>query len=275
LVGDFNPAWLELADANGITVRQAMQTAGLSAALPDIAALKRDPARYLGFVEVHIEQGPVLDGLDTPLGIVTSINGAKRFSCEAVGTACHAGTTPMPMRQDAAAAVAEVILAVEARAQQDANAPAGPSVGTVGVLHVPQGSINVVPGRCQFTLDLRAPTDAQRDALAADVLARIEEIAQRRGVAIQCKLHLTVAAAPSDATWQARWEQAVTQMGLPAFRLLSGAGHDAMKLHQVLPQAMLFVRGGNAGISHNPLETITNDDAQRAVTAFSNLLDAL
>jgi len=143
------------------------------------------------------------------------------------------------------------------------------------VLGVPQGSINVVPGRCQFTLDLRAPTDAQRDALAADVLTQVEAIAQRRGVRIRCDLHLTVAAAPSDAAWQARWEQAVTQIGLPAFRLLSGAGHDAMKLHQVLPQAMLFVRGGNAGISHNPLETVTNDDAQRAVTAFMNLLDAL
>ena len=275
LVGDFNPAWLELADADGVTVRQAMQSAGLSGDLKDIQALQRDPSRYLGFVEVHIEQGPVLDGLDTPLGIVTSINGAKRFHCEAIGTACHAGTTPMPMRQDAAAAVAEVILAVEARAKQDAESAAGPSVGTVGVLHVPQGSINVVPGRCQFTLDLRAPTDAQRDALAADVLARIDEIAHGRGVAIRCQLHLTVAAAPSNATWQARWEQAVTRMGLPAFRLLSGAGHDAMKLHQVLPQAMLFVRGGNAGISHNPLETITNDDAQRAVTAFMNLLDTL
>jgi len=275
LVGDFNPDWLELSDADGITVKQAMRAAGLSGELKDIQALQRDPSRYLGFVEVHIEQGPVLDGLDTPLGIVTSINGAKRFSCEAVGTACHAGTTPMPMRQDAAAAVAEVILAVESRAQQDADSPAGPSVGTVGVLCVPQGSINVVPGRCQFTLDLRAPTDAQRDALAADVLAQTQAIAQRRGVHIRCDLHLTVAAAPSDAAWQARWEQAVTQMGLPAFRLLSGAGHDAMKLHQVLPQAMLFVRGGNAGISHNPLETITNDDAQRAVTAFMNLLDAL
>ncbi len=275
LAGDFNPNWLDLADADGVTVRQAMQAAGLSGELKDIQALKRDPSRYLGFVEVHIEQGPVLDGLDTPLGIVTSINGAKRFSCEAVGTACHAGTTPMPMRQDAAAAVAEVILAVEARAKQDADSPAGPSVGTVGVLGVPQGSINVVPGRCQFTLDLRAPTDAQRDALAADVLARVQSIAERRGVHIRCDLHLTVAAAPSDAAWQARWEQAVTQMGLPAFRLLSGAGHDAMKLHQVLPQAMLFVRGGNAGISHNPLETVTNDDAQRAVTAFMNLLDAL
>jgi len=275
LVGQFNPAWLDLADADGITVRQAMQAAGLSADLKDIAALKRDAAQYLGFVEVHIEQGPVLDELDMPLGVVTSINGAQRFTCEAIGTACHAGTTPMPMRQDAAAAVAEVILYVEQRAAQDAASPHGPSVGTVGVLQVPNGSINVVPGRCVFTLDLRAPDDAQRDALAADVLAKVQEVATRRRVQIKTELNLTAAAAPSDPAWQARWEAAVAQMGLPVFKLLSGAGHDAMKLHELMPQAMLFVRGGNAGISHNPLETITNDDAQRAVTAFMHLLQGL
>ncbi len=275
LVGQFNPAWLDLADADGITVRQAMQAAGLSGELQDITALKRDPARYLGFVEVHIEQGPVLDELDMPLGVVTSINGAKRFTCEAIGTACHAGTTPMSMRQDAAAAVAEAILHVEQRAMQDARSPHGPSVGTVGVLQVPNGSINVVPGRCLFTLDLRAPHDAQRDAMAADVLAAIDEIATRRRLQIKTELNLTAAAAPSDPAWQARWEAAVARMGLPVFKLLSGAGHDAMKLHELMPQAMLFVRGGNAGISHNPLETITNDDAQRAVTAFMHLLQGL
>ncbi|MEY4766675.1 MAG: 2-oxo-4-hydroxy-4-carboxy-5-ureidoimidazoline decarboxylase, partial [Pseudomonadota bacterium] len=239
LVGQFNPAWLDLADADGITMREAMKQAGHSADLADIALLKRDPAKYLGFVEVHIEQGPVLDELDMPLGVVTSINGARRYTCEAVGTACHAGTTPMPMRQDAAAAVAEVILAVESRARQDAASPHGPSVGTVGVLNVPQGSINVVPGRCQFTLDLRAPVDAQRDAMARDIEATIAQIGERRGVAITCELNLTAAAAPSDAAWQARWEAAVAAMGLPAFKLLSGAGHDAMKLHEVMPQAML------------------------------------
>jgi N-carbamoyl-L-amino-acid hydrolase len=148
-------------------------------------------------------------------------------------------------------------------------------VGTVGVVQVPQGSINVVPGRCLFTLDLRAPNDAQRDALAADVLARVDEIAARRGVQIRTELTMTAAAAPSAPVWQSRWAAALSRMGLPPFTLLSGAGHDAMKLHELMPQAMLFVRGGNAGISHNPLETITNDDAQRAVTAFMHLLEGL
>ena len=181
----------------------------------------------------------------------------------------------MPMRHDAAAAVAEVLLHVEGRAAEDAHAPDGPSVGTVGVLQVPQGSLNVVPGRCQFTLDLRAPTDAQRDALARDVLAFIDDVAERRQVRFTVEQTLAASAAPSDPALQARWEAAVRQMGLPLFHLPSGAGHDAMKLHTRMPQAMLFVRGGNAGISHNPLESVTNDDAQRAVTAFMNLLTAL
>ncbi|AWI53251.1 2-oxo-4-hydroxy-4-carboxy-5-ureidoimidazoline decarboxylase [Aquabacterium olei] len=275
LVGEFQPAWLDLADEQGITVREAMRTAGLPADMTAIQAIRRDPQRYLGFVEVHIEQGPVLDEHDTPLGIVTSINGSLRFAGEAIGVACHAGTTPMPMRQDAAAAVAEIVLYVERRAAQDAASPVGGSVGTVGVLQVPQGSLNVVPGRCRFTLDLRAPTDAQRDALARDVLAFIDEVATRRQVRIPVEPTLAASAAPSDPAWQARWEAAVQGMGLPLFHLPSGAGHDAMKLHGHLPQAMLFVRGGHAGISHNPLETVTNDDAQRAVQAFMNLLDAL
>ena len=275
LVGDFDPAWLDLADAQGVTVREALRAAGLPGDMVAIQALRRDPARYLGFVEVHIEQGPVLDEHDMPLGIVTSINGSLRFAGEAIGVACHAGTTPMPLRQDAAAAVAEVLLYVERRAAEDAASPAGGSVGTVGVLQVPQGSINVVPGRCQFTLDLRAPTNAQRDALARDVLAFIDEVAARRQVRITVEQTMAASAAPSDPAWQARWEAAVQQMGLSVYRLPSGAGHDAMKLHQCMPQAMLFVRGGNAGISHNPLETVTNDDAQRAVVAFMNLLAAL
>jgi N-carbamoyl-L-amino-acid hydrolase len=275
LVGDFHPEWLDLADADGITVRQAMQAAGLSAKLDDIAALKRDPKRYLGFVEVHIEQGPVLNELDMPLGVVTSINGSLRFAGEAIGVACHAGTTPMPMRQDAAAAVAELLLYVEHRAAQDQSSPAGASVGTVGVLQVPQGSLNVVPGRCLFTLDLRAPTNAQRDALAQDVLAFAQALEQRRGVRIQIEPTMAASAAPSDDRWQQRWAKAVHQLGLPIFKLPSGAGHDAMKLHELMPQAMLFVRGGNAGISHNPLESITNDDAQLCVDAFMHLLNTL
>lgn len=275
LVGDFPPASLDLTDADGITLRSAMQAAGLSAHLPDIAALARDPARYLGFVEVHIEQGPVLQAMDMPLGVVTSINGSLRYKGTAHGVACHAGTTPMDMRQDAAAAVAELLLYTEQRALKDKDMATGGSVGTVGVLHVPQGSINVVPGQCHFTLDIRAPNDAQRDAVALDVLSQAEVIAKKRGVQWHIQQTLRAPAAPSHPAWQARWERAVAATGLPVVHLPSGAGHDAMKLHQRMPQAMLFVRGGNAGISHNPLETITNHDADRCVDTFMHLLQHL
>ncbi len=268
LVGQFDPVWLEQKDAEGVTMRQAMQQAGLR--VDDIPTLRRNPADYLGFVEVHIEQGPVLNELNLPLGIVTSINGSVRFLCEVQGMASHAGTTPMDRRRDAAAAVAELVLFVEKRAAQD-----GDSVGTVGVLQVPHGSTNVVPGRCQFTLDLRAPNDAQRDALVADVLAELEAICQRRGVRASVEEMMRAAAAPSAPEWQARWERAAGDLGVPLFRLPSGAGHDAMKLHEVMPQAMLFVRGQNGGISHNPLESTTSDDMQLAVEAFQRLLEQL
>lgn len=268
LIGHFNPAWLDQQDADGITMREAMQQAGLC--IDDIPKLQRDPARYLGFIEVHIEQGPVLNELDIPLGVVTSINGSVRYVCEMTGMASHAGTTPMDRRRDAALGVAELALYVEKRAAQD-----GDSVGTIGQLQVPSGSINVVPGRCLFSLDLRAPTDGQRDALERDVLAELAAIAQRRGLGYKAEQSMKAAAAPSAPAWQQRWERAVDALGVPVFRMPSGAGHDAMKLHEILPQAMLFTRGLNGGISHNPLESTTADDMQLAVDAFTHVLNQL
>ena len=267
LTGHFNPAWLEQQDADGITMRSAMQHAGLPATLEAIATLQRDPSKYLGFVEVHIEQGPVLNELDIPLGVVTSINASVRYQGEVTGMACHAGTTPMDRRRDAACAVAELALYAEKRAQKD-----GDSVATIGMLQVPNGSINVVPGQCKFSLDLRAPSDAQRDALANDVLAELAAICDRRGVSHALEETMRAAAAPSAPEWQTRWEAAVQALGLPVHRLPSGAGHDAMKLHEIMPQAMLFVRGLNSGISHNPLESTTSDDMDLCVRAFSHLL---
>jgi N-carbamoyl-L-amino-acid hydrolase len=268
LIGHFNPAWLDQKDADGITMRSAMQNAGLC--IDDIEKLQRDPAQYLGFIEVHIEQGPVLNELDLPLGVVTSINGGVRYLGEMIGMASHAGTTPMDRRRDAAVAVAELALYIEKRAAQD-----GDSVGTIGLLNVPGGSINVVPGRCSFSLDLRAPTDAQRDALVRDVLDELARIAARRGLRHTLEESMRAAAAPSAPAWQHHWERAVDALGVPVFRMPSGAGHDAMKLHAILPQAMLFVRGQNAGISHNPLESTTNHDIQLAVEAFTHVLNQL
>ena len=268
LVGDFKQEWLDQKDADGITLREAMQHAGLC--IDDIPKLERDPAKYLGFIEVHIEQGPVLNELDIPLGIVTSINGSARYVCEMIGMASHAGTTPMNRRRDAAAGVAELALYIEKRAAQD-----GDSVATIGQLNVPSGSVNVVPGRCQFSLDLRAPTNEQRDAMIKDIMAELAAIAERRGLRYTTELSMKAAAAPSAPEWQKRWENAVSDLGVPLFRMPSGAGHDAMKLHEIMPQAMLFVRGLNAGISHNPLESSTSDDMQLSVDAFTHVLNQL
>lgn len=268
LVGNFDTQWLEQTDANGITMRQAMADAGLDPA--GIAALKRDAARYLGFVEVHIEQGPVLCQAHQPLGVVSAINGSVRWRGEVRGTASHAGTTPMGQRADAAMVVAEWMVALEARAQAD-----GDSVATVGMLEVPSGSINVIPGRCTFSLDIRAPRDAQRDALAHDALALLHAIAARRGAQATLEEVLRASAAPSHPAWQQRWRDAVQAAGLVPHELPSGAGHDAMMLHHLMPQAMLFVRGENLGISHNPLESTTSDDMQLCVDAMMHVLRQL
>lgn len=270
LTGAFNPAWLDQQDRDGISMRDAMQHAGLPADWSAIAALRRDPARYIGFVEVHIEQGPVLAALDLPLGIVTSINASVRCVGEIIGMASHAGTTPMNARRDAACAAAELALFLERRAAAD-----GDSVGTVGLLEVPGGSINVVPGRCRFSLDIRAPNNAQRDAVLADTRTELAALCTRRKLRFTLEQTLREQAATSDPALQRRWEDAVAALGLPLHRLPSGAGHDAMMLHTVMPQAMLFVRGENAGISHNPLESSTADDLDLACAAFQHLLHAL
>jgi N-carbamoyl-L-amino-acid hydrolase len=268
LAGHFDLAWLEQKDADSVTMREAMQHAGLCIA--DIPKLKRDVSKYLGFVEVHIEQGPVLNEIDLPLGIVTSINASVRYVGEVIGMASHAGTTPMDRRRDAAAAVAELVLFVEQRAASQPHL-----VGTIGMLEVPNGSINVVPGRCKFSLDIRATTNEVRDSCANDVVVELARICERRGVRYTIEETMREAAAPSAPAWQRRWERAVESLGLPLYRLPSGAGHDAMKLAEVMPQAMLFLRGLNSGISHNPLEAITNDDTELCVRAFQNLLEQL
>lgn len=268
LVGDFDPSWLEQTDAQGISMLDAMRAVGLN---PDeIPAIKRDPQNYIGFIEVHIEQGPVLNELDMPLGVVTSINGSARFVGHILGMASHAGTTPMDRRRDAVNALSEWALYLEQRALED-----GDSVATIGQLSVPNGSINVVPGRCDFSLDVRAPHNAQRDKLVEDAKTQLSRICQRRGVNFELTEILRASAAPSDPILQSYWEQSVQSLGLNTFHLPSGAGHDAMKLHAIMPQAMLFVRGLNAGISHNPLESTTADDMALCIQALQLFMDNL
>jgi N-carbamoyl-L-amino-acid hydrolase len=143
------------------------------------------------------------------------------------------------------------------------------------MLEVPNGSINVVPGRCRFSLDIRATTNEVRDACATDLLEGLRSICDGRGLSFTLEETMRASAAPSAPAWQARWEHAVAELGLPVHRMPSGAGHDAMKLHEILPQAMLFTRGENAGISHNPLESTSSHDMDLCVAAFQTLLTQL
>ncbi len=271
LIGQFDLTRLDQVDADGVTMRQAMLGAGLPATDEAIVACAVDPRRLLGYVEVHIEQGPVLLDRDLPLGVVTSIAGNVRRRATVTGVASHAGTTPMPMRKDALAAASEMILAVERRCAAPGDA-ARALVGTVGMANVPHGAANVVPGRCEFSLDIRAADDATRDAAVADLERELGQIAARRGVQLSLAETMRVPCAACSPRLMDRLAASIEQVGVPVFRLPSGAGHDAMMLARITEVCMLFVRCGNGGISHNPLETMTAADADLAAQVLIDFL---
>jgi OHCU decarboxylase len=267
VAGCFDDALLERSDGSGNTLRSALLEAGFD---PDaIPRITRDPRRLLGYVEVHIEQGPVLLNEQQPLGVVTAIAGSVRYGITVIGRAGHAGTVPMACRHDALAAAAEIVLGVEHCASQT---PA--VVGTVGLLEVPAGAINVIPGRCELTLDLRAPENSTRDAAVRNVLTMAGQIAARREVQIQVQQLMSAEAAPCAAWLQSQWAASITRVTGEAAprRLASGAGHDAMKLAAITSVGMLFVRCGNGGISHHPDESMTAADAQTAALVFEDFL---
>lgn len=265
VTGRFDLSLLDQTDADGIAMRDALLAAGHD--VSRIPAITRDPAQLLGFVEVHIEQGPVLLERDLALGVVTAIAGSSRYLVELTGLASHAGTTPMTMRKDAAAAAAEIVLLVERRCGQGVAL-----VGTVGQLQVPGGSVNVVPGACKLSLDIRAADDAVRQAAVKDVLDGIAEICARRQVEFSLQRIVDAAAAPCAQRLMDQLGAAIERAGLPRFDLLSGAGHDAMAMAAITDVAMLFTRCGNGGISHNPLETMTADDADIAAQVLLDFL---
>jgi allantoate deiminase/N-carbamoyl-L-amino-acid hydrolase len=268
VAGSFDAALLDALDADGVTLRAALEAAGHDpAAIPAIA---RDPASLLGFVEVHIEQGPVLLERGLPLGVVSAIAGSSRYVVELSGVAGHAGTTPMAMRRDAAAAAAEIVLLVERRCSGN-----GSLVGTVGQLEVPGGSVNVIPGSCRLSLDIRAGDDALRLAAVDEILAGISAICARRGIQEKLWKLLEIDAVPCAPRLMDGLGAAIERAGLPRFDLPSGAGHDAMRMASLLEVAMLFVRCGNGGISHNPLETMSADDADIAGRVLLDFLKTL
>ena len=265
VTGRFDLSLLDQTDADGVTMRDALLAAGHDVAR--IPAIARDPAELLGFVEVHIEQGPVLLERDLALGVVTAIAGSSRYLVELTGLASHAGTTPMTMRKDAAAAAAEIVLLVERRCGQGVSL-----VGTVGQLQVPGGSVNVIPGACKLSLDIRAADDAVRLAAVKDVLDGIAAICARRQVDFSLQQIVDASAAPCAPRLMRQFGAAIERAGLPRFDLLSGAGHDAMAMAAITDVAMLFTRCGNGGISHNPLETMTADDADIAARVLLDFL---
>jgi N-carbamoyl-L-amino-acid hydrolase len=265
VTGRFDLSLLDQVDADGVSMREALQAAGHD--VGSIPAIARDPAQLLGFVEVHIEQGPVLLERDLALGVVTAIAGSSRYLVELTGLASHAGTTPMTMRKDAAAAAAEIVLLVEQRCARGESL-----VGTVGQLQVPGGSVNVIPGACRLSLDIRAADDAVRLAAVKDVLDGIAAICARRQVEFALQQIVDASAAPCAPRLMRQFGDAILRAGLPRFDLLSGAGHDAMAMAAITDVAMLFTRCGNGGISHNPLETMTADDADIAARVLLDFL---
>jgi len=256
LSGRYNPAWLDGRDQDGVTLREALTRFGGD---PEgIAAIARNPARYRGYLEVHIEQGPLLEARNLPVGIVSAINGITRARAFVTGEAGHAGTVPMSMRRDALAAVAEMIGIIERAGSKRSD-----TVATVGVAQVQPGAINVIPARVDFTIDARSPDDAVRHAMMQDILSECEAAAQRRGVGLTIEPFMDSPATPMDKDLMLRLEEAIGGIGIDPLRLPSGAGHDAVAMAALCPVAMLFVRC-KGGISHNPAESITVEDADAA-----------
>ncbi len=253
VAGRFDASVLERKDPDGITMRQAMTDFGLD---PDkIGAIARKPGDVLAFVEIHIEQGPVLEAKNLAVGTVTAIAGCVRLAVKIDGEAGHAGTVPMDQRRDALAAAAEAILAVE----RLASAAPG-MVGTVGKVQALPGAINVIPGAVEFSVDARAPDDKDRLALAAKIEAEIRAIAARRNVGVTIDRTLDAKGAACTPRLMDQMDAAIEREGIEPFRLFSGAGHDAMSMVEMTDIAMLFVRC-EGGISHNPAERITQADA--------------
>ena len=265
VAGRFDPRLLERRDADGITLAAAMAEAGLDPA--GIPALARRREELVGYLEVHIEQGPVLLEAGLAVGIVSAIAGTVRCMVTISGTAGHAGTVPMARRHDAAAAAAELVLYVEKRCAQ-----APTLVGTVGQLAVPNGAINIIPGRCELSLDIRAADDSTRDAAVFDVMREIGRIAEKRGVIIESREGQRTAAVRCSPRLQSVLADAVARAGIKPRHLPSGAGHDAMMFDGITDIAMLFVRCGNGGVSHSPREIITAEDADIAARV---ILDAV
>jgi allantoate deiminase len=264
--GAFNPEMLALVDAKGISFADALKAYGKKAEDIAAAAYRRDEA--LAYVEVHIEQGPVLESRNQPLGVVSGIIGQTFFRVDIAGVAGHAGTVPMPLRRDALAGAAEVVLLAE----RIAKATSGEVVATVGRLNAAPGATNVIPGRVVLTVDMRSGNDAARVAFVAKFKAGCSEIAERRTLELTITPTHEVAATPCDPRLQDTLADAIEAVGGEPHRLGSGAGHDGQAMVKLCPIGMLFVRC-RGGISHNPLEYASPRDMGLATAALIKFIE--
>ncbi|MBC7586639.1 MAG: allantoate amidohydrolase [Tardiphaga sp.] len=266
VAGTFNESALGSKDRAGLTIREAMVAFGLD---PEhIGAAARARSELLGYVELHIEQGPVLEAKQLPVGVVTAIAGATRLAVELRGMAGHAGTVPMALRRDALAGAAECIVAIEEFCASDRDG----LVGTVGYINAMPGATNVIPGMVSFTIDMRSPRDSFRKLAVADVVRQIEEIARRRHLALEINVTHENRTVPCAAWLQQQVAEAVKDEGYPVFELPSGAGHDGMAMIDIADVAMLFVccRGG---ISHHPAEHVEPADVEAGARVLLRLIE--
>ncbi|NYH46821.1 allantoate amidohydrolase [Xanthomonas arboricola] len=268
VAGTLDPATLAVTDAAGTDVASALADWDLDIAHLQHAA--RAPGSVLAYLETHIEQGPVLEAEGLPVGIVTAIAAQRRFALRFDGRAGHAGTTTMALRRDALSAAAEALLAIEgiARAGSDHL------VATVGKLQVAPGATNVVPGRVDCTLDVRAGDDATRDAAVLEIERALARISKTRNIAIAIDPLQTLAASPCAPALMTRLQHAVAAQGVAPRQLVSGAGHDAMVMAALCPTAMLFVRCAG-GISHHPDEHVAPADAELALAVMRHFIEHL
>lgn len=266
IAGSFDFSTLDGRDENGISLRDALIQFGGN---PDgIAALTRKKEDIIGYVEMHIEQGPVLDQENRPVGIVTAISGASRRRVIVTGEAGHAGTVPMGLRKDSLMAAAEMALAIE-----KLGAAAENGVATIGQMQVEPGAVNVIPGRVRFTVDARAPKDIVRESLLTDIESTLRAIAARRKVLVEIHPFYDAPAAPASPAIMQGLAAAMEARQMETRYLPSGAGHDAMVMGALCPMGMMFVRCKD-GISHNPAESMTEEDAGLAIAILLDFVRA-
>lgn len=266
VAGTFNAGVLASRDSAGISMRDALIQFGLD---PDhIGAAARSRSELLAYVELHIEQGPVLETQNLPVGVVSAIAGATRLAAKLTGMAGHAGTVPMALRRDALAGAAECICRIEEVCRTDE----GGLVGTVGYIHAMPGATNVIPGQVSFAIDLRAPTDSHRKRAVTDIVRHIEAIAKRRKLALQLDVTHENRTVPCAPWLKAQVAEAVAAEGYPVFELPSGAGHDGMAMVDIADVGMLFVRC-RGGISHHPDEHVEVADADAGARVLLRLIE--